>query len=123
MLAHPVLVGNEGVLDTDIMHFSGGRIVAKVGAKRFLYMTVPDRGLGIATASEDGMTRGLGPAAIATAEQLELANGDTLRPLPDRHAGPVTSFTGEPVGDIRFVLGLRFAWRWDSSMTVDWDEV
>jgi L-asparaginase II len=31
MTAYPVMVGNEGVLDTDIMQFSNGRIVAKLG--------------------------------------------------------------------------------------------
>ncbi|MBW3634607.1 MAG: asparaginase [Chloroflexi bacterium] len=33
MLAYPVLIGNQGVLDTEIMQFTHGRIVAKLGAE------------------------------------------------------------------------------------------
>ena len=109
MLAYPVMIGNEGVLDTDIMQFSHGQIVAKLGAEGLLCLAAPEHGLGIAIASEDGMPRGLGPAAIATLEQLGLADGETLCALRARHAGAVPSFKGEPVGAIRAALQLQFA--------------
>jgi L-asparaginase II len=109
MLAHPVLVGNDGVLDTDIMQFSGGRIVAKLGAEGLLCLAVPERGLGIAIATDDGLQRGLGPAAIATLQQLDLADETMTEALRERHAGPVPNFKGEPVGEIRPKLTLEFA--------------
>jgi L-asparaginase II len=108
MLAYPVMVGNEGVLDTDIMRFSDGRVVAKLGAEGLLCLAVPERGLGIALASEDGMPRGLGPAAIATLDQLGLADDGMLCALRERHAGAVPSFKGEPVGTVRPALQLQF---------------
>ena len=108
MVAYPVMIGNEGVLDTDIMQFSDGRIVAKLGAEGLLCLAVPDRGFGIAIASEDGMPRGLGPAAIATLEQLELIDSETLCALRERYAGAVPNFKGEPVGAVRPVLQLQF---------------
>ena len=109
MLAYPLMIGNEGVLDTDIMQFSDGQIVAKLGAEGLLCLAAPERGLGIAITSEDGMPRGLGPAAIATLEQLELADGETLCALRMRYAGAVPNFKGEPVGAIRPTLQLQFA--------------
>jgi L-asparaginase II len=108
MLAHPVLVGNDGVLDTDIMQFSGGKVVAKLGAEGLLCLAVPERGLGIAISTEDGMPRGLGPAAIATLQQLGLADDTMIAALRERHAGPVPSFKGKPVGEIRPRLTLEF---------------
>lgn len=108
MVAYPVMVGNEGVLDTDIMQFSGGQIVAKLGAEGLLCMAIPERRLGIAIASDDGMKRGLGPAAIATLEQLGISDGEMLCALRERYAGAVPSFKGEPVGAIRPALQLQF---------------
>jgi L-asparaginase II len=109
MVAYPVMIGNEGVLDTDIMQTSNGRIVAKLGAEGLLCLAVPERGLGIAITSEDGMPRGLGPAAMATLEQLGVANGEMLCALRERHAGAVQNFKGKPVGAIRPALQLQFA--------------
>ena len=109
MVAHPVMVGNEGVLDTDIMRATGGRIVAKLGAEALLCLAVPERGLGVAIADESGSKRGLGPAAIAVLEHLGLADADVLAPLREQHAGAVTNFKGVPVGELRPALDLRFA--------------
>jgi L-asparaginase II len=109
MLAHPVLVGNDGVLDFDIMRYSGGRIVAKLGAEGLLCLAAPERGPGIASASADGVPRGLGPAAIAVLQQLDLADAAMTEALRERHAEPVPSFKGAPVGEIRPRLTLHFA--------------
>ena len=109
MLAYPVMIGNQGVLDTEIMQFTGGRIVAKLGAEGLLCLAAPERGLGIAIASEDGMPRGLGPAAIATLDQLGLADESALCALRERYAGAVPNFKGEPVGTVRSALHLQFA--------------
>jgi L-asparaginase II len=106
MTAYPVMVGNEGVLDTDIMQFSNGRIVAKLGAEALLCLAVPERGLGIAIADESGSKRGLGPAAIAVLEQLGLADAELSSALRERHSGAVTNFKGAPVGEIRPALEL-----------------
>jgi L-asparaginase II len=109
MVAYPVMIGNEGVLDTEIMQATDGRVVAKLGAEGLLCLAVPDRGLGVAIASDDGMPRGLGPAAIATLEQLELADDAALCDLREQYAGAVPNFKGEPVGAVRPVLQLAFA--------------
>ena len=52
MTAHPILVGGEETLDSDIMALSEGRIVAKLGAEGLLCLAVPERGLGIAISAE-----------------------------------------------------------------------
>jgi L-asparaginase II len=106
MTAYPEMVCNEGVLDTDIMQFSNGRIVAKLGAEALLCLAVPERGLGIAIADESGSKRGLGPAAIAVLEQLGLADAELISVLRERHSGAVTNFKGVPVGEIRPALEL-----------------
>jgi len=109
MLAQPEMISGEGVLDTDLMRLSGGRIVAKLGAEGLLCLAVPERGWGIAIKILDGMPRALAPAALATLEQLNLLDGETLDRLREWHCGPVKSFRGEPVGELRPVLSLSFS--------------
>jgi L-asparaginase II len=109
MVAYPVMIGNEGVLDTEIMQATGGQIVAKLGAEGLLCLAAPERGLGIAIASDDGMQRGLGPAAIGALEQLGLADQAALCALREQYAGAVPSFKGEPVGAVRPALELKVA--------------
>jgi L-asparaginase II len=109
MVAYPVMIGNEGVLDTEVIQATGGRMVAKLGAEGLLCLAAPERGLGIAIASDDGMPRGLGPAVISTLEQLELADDRALCPLREQFAGAVPSFKGEPVGAVQPALQLQFA--------------
>jgi L-asparaginase II len=100
MTAHPVLVGGEATLDSDIMALSEGRIVAKLGAEGLLCLAVPERGLGIAIAADDGSSRALGPAAVAVIEQLALAEPAVLDTLRERHIETVKTFAGEAVGEV-----------------------
>ena len=109
MLAHPELVTGQGELDTDVMHFSQGRIVAKLGAEGLICLAVPERGWGIAIKSADGMPRVLGPAALSTLEQLDVLDRPTLTALRDRHSGTIETFRGEVVGKIQPVFDLVFA--------------
>jgi L-asparaginase II len=106
MTAHPILVGGEETLDSDIMALSEGRIVAKLGAEGLLCLAVPERGLGIAIAADDGSSRALGPAAVAVIEQLELAQPAIVDTLRERHVETVKTFAGEAVGEMRPVFQL-----------------
>jgi L-asparaginase II len=107
MTAHPAMVGGEQVLDSDIMRLSQGGIAAKLGAEGLLCLAVPERGLGLAIKCEDGSPRGLGPAAIAVLEQLDLADGKMLADLRERHGGSVKTFGGERVGEVRPAFQLQ----------------
>ena len=101
MTAHPILVGGEETLDSDIMALSEGRIVAKLGAEGLLCLAVPERGLGIAISAEDGSSRALGPAAVAVIEQLELAEPATWTRCESGIVETVKTFGGEAVGEMR----------------------
>jgi L-asparaginase II len=109
MTAHPTLVGGEQTLDSDIMALSEGRIVAKLGAEGLLCLAVPERGLGIAIAAEDGASRALGPAAVAVIEQLELAAPATIDTLRERHVETVKTFGGETVGEMCPAFKLKIS--------------
>ena len=75
----------EATLDSDIMALSEGRIVAKSGAEGLLCLAVPERGLGIPIAADDGSSRALGPAAVAVIEQLALTEPAVVDTLRERH--------------------------------------
>lgn len=109
MTAHPILVGGEKTLDSDIMALSERRIVAKLGAEGLLCLAVPERALGIAIAADDGSSRALGPAAVAVIEQLALAKPAIVDTLRERHVETVKTFAGEAVGEMcpAFQLDVR----------------
>jgi L-asparaginase II len=107
MLAHPDMIAGQGNLDTDLMQLTNGRILAKLGAEGLLCLAVPDRGLGIAIVDADGSQRGLGPAAIAVLQQLDLIEADKIEALRKQHSGEVLNFAGTPVGEIQSVVTLE----------------
>jgi L-asparaginase II len=104
--AHPGMIGGEKTLDSDIIRYSQGRIVAKLGAEGLLCLAVPERELGIAIAIDDGMPRGLAPAAVAVLEQLELLDRTALDALRERQVEKIETFAGEAVGRITPVFDL-----------------
>lgn len=107
IVAHPEQISDDGVLDTDLIRLSGGRIVAKLGAEGLLCMAVPERALGIAIKAVDGTPRALGPAAIAALEHFQLLEPSVLAELRNRHSPPVSNFRGQAVGEMR--PALQFA--------------
>jgi L-asparaginase II len=109
IVAHPELVSGDGEIDTTIMRVTEGRVVAKLGAEGLLCLAVPDRRLGIAISDSGGSERGLGPGAVAVLGGLDLVDGDTLAALTSELCPAVTSFAGQPVGEIRPVLAMTRA--------------
>ena len=87
MRAHPVLVGYEGAIDTELMRRCPGWI-AKGGAEGLLCAASPE-GRGVVLKVEDGNSRGLRPAL---ASFLGLEEGFAVV--------PVESSRGEIVGEI-----------------------
>lgn len=104
---HPELVSGEGEIDTTIMRTTKGRVVAKLGAEGLLCMAIPAQGIGVAISDNGGSTRGLGPAAIAVLENLELEDEGILNTLRQQLCPPIQTFTGERVGETRPALKLE----------------
>lgn len=109
IVAHPELIDVDGTLDTDIIRHTGGRVIAKLGAEGLLTMAVPDRRLGVAISDAGGSQRGLGPAAVAVLEQLDLAEPSAIAAIREAHSGTVTNFAGDAVGEIRPAMTLELA--------------
>jgi L-asparaginase II len=100
MCAFPRAIGGEGRLSTMLMGQAGGRLVAKGGAEGLECIGLVERGLGLVLKSEDGQARGLGPAALATLEQLgELSPADLER-MPEWHRPVVKNHAGLEVGSL-----------------------
>jgi L-asparaginase II len=51
--------------------------------------------------ADDGSSRALRPAAVVVIEQLGLAEPAIVETLRERHPGPVKTFGGEAVGEMR----------------------
>ncbi len=91
MRAHPELIRGPGATDTVLMQRRPGWI-AKGGAEG-LFCAASRDGLGLALKSEDGSSRGLGPALAAFLERLGAG-------LPELAVVPLENSRGERVGAV-----------------------
>jgi L-asparaginase II len=102
--AHPFNLAGTGRLDTDLVVASQGRVVAKVGAEGVYCALVPELRLGIALKVEDGATRALNPALLAT---LELVAPGLVGGLALYRSQPVRNTTGVAIGAIEARMELQ----------------
>ncbi len=118
MMAHPVLVAGEGLLDTDIMTALPGGVVAKGGAEGVLGLAFPATGsrraLGCLIKIEDG---GVRPLRVLAARVLEtLGESPAAAAILGPCGGLVTNTNGSIVGSlVALVAGgdlFREAERW-----------
>src|SRR5204862_8288050 len=91
MRAHPALIRGPRAGDTRLMQALPGWI-AKGGAEGLI--CAAGDGIGVALKAEDGNSRGLGPAAAAFFQQLDLDLGNLA-------VVPLENSRGERVGEIR----------------------
>lgn len=107
MTSNPAMIAGEGRLCTALIRQTEGRVFAKVGAEGVYCVGVPGAEIGIALKIEDGATRAVGPAILASLQALDLISEDDFGAMYD-HAFPTLSNTrGEPVGQLRAVVRLR----------------
>lgn len=107
MTQHPEFVAGTDRLCTDLMRVARGRIFAKVGAEGVYLAGIPGAELGIALKIEDGATRAVEPALIATLRVLGLLTDEEVAQL-SRYAEPdVMNTRNERVGKIRANIKLE----------------
>lgn len=95
MRAHPILVGGDGRIDTELMAAVDG-LVAKGGAEGLLCFAHLPSGTGGAMKCRDGASRAIAPVAVAVLAELGLLEAGML----PRHAHPAVLGGGRPVGSL-----------------------
>ena len=109
MTAHPLNVGGEGSIDSNLMTVGGGNLVAKIGAEGLLCISVVDAGLGIAIRIADGSFRALPEVARECLRQLEAVGDDVLDRLLELHDPTVRNHNRIDVGVRRAAFTLERA--------------
>ena len=101
MRTHPVLVGGDGIVDTELMR-AEERLIVKRGAEGVLGVAVRGSSgpLGVAIKVSDGGARAVGPVAVAVVERLGLRGTAALR-------RPPVLGGGAEHGGIEVAAGLR----------------
>jgi L-asparaginase II len=107
MAAHPLNVGGEGSVDTDLMTVGGGNLIAKIGAEGLLCMSVIDAGLGVAIRIADGSFRVLPEIARECLRQLGVVGEDVLDRLLELHDPTVRNHNRLDVGVRRATFTLE----------------
>ena len=105
MRAAPYLVGGRRRVDTTLME-AVGDLVVKEGAEALACAVHLGAGIGIAVKVADGGERAVGPALIATLDQLGLLTAYDRRALRHVAAPPVLG-GGRPAGSIEPIVRLR----------------
>ena len=114
MAEEPQLTAGVGRLETDLALATAGRVLAKIGADGVYCASLPEAGLGIALKIEDGDMACLGPALLATLQQLAGRHllgfeAGTWPPAVSSHAGyPILNTRGAPTGVVRAAGQVRF---------------
>lgn len=81
MSENPWIIGGTKRLDTELMEYFKGSIVAKGGAEGLLCIAIPNKKIGIAIKCEDGSHRPLPMIAAAVLEKLGVLKKDELLTL------------------------------------------
>ncbi len=106
MATHPVLISEEGDVDTAIMDLTEGRVIAKLGAEGMLCLAIPEHGLGVAIRESSGASRALGPIGVGVIEALGIESPAVIRQLREALVRPVKTFSGSIVGETRPTVSL-----------------
>ncbi len=79
MQAAPEMVSGTAGFCTELMRYTGGRLMAKLGAEAVYCVGVKDRNIGIAVKIEDGTgSRATAPAVIEVLRQLDVLRDDEV---------------------------------------------
>lgn len=109
MVREPYYVAGSGRLCTELMQRTAGRRVAKIGAEGVFCLALLAEGEGLALKVEDGGRRAVGPAVLEFLRRTGRIDEQALADLDHHLAVCVRNTRGEPVGDLRAELHVRFA--------------
>lgn len=102
--AHPEYVSGTGMFHAQLLHATGGALVAKGGAEGCYGIGVRGRGLGIAVKMEDGDARAVPPVLYAILSQLDVLSPAAADSLAEWREPIVRNTRGDVVGSIRATL-------------------
>jgi len=99
MRAHPEMVSpTSGAIDTDLMRYSGRKLVAKTGAAGLISIALFSKGLGVAVKCEDGNFEAVSIAAIETLRKIGALEEGELEKLRKYCDPAVLNSHGTEVG-------------------------
>ena len=106
MVRHPELVGGGESFDTDLMHASEDRLVAKAGAEGCEGVGDLRTGMGLFLKVEDGAARAVAPATVEALRQLAWLEGRAFEVLGEWWMPPLKNWAQRDVGRLKPVLRL-----------------
>ncbi|AOT71717.1 asparaginase [Geosporobacter ferrireducens] len=106
MLAYPRMINGDSEFCTELINYSGRKVIGKVGGEGVYCLAIPEKGLGAAVKIADGNERAVYPVALHILRQLGLTDREmedrlvlwAFPPIKD-HRGNIIGYT-LPVFDV-----------------------
>lgn len=106
MTRYPKAVKGKGTFCTDLIYYSEGRAVGKIGAKGIYCIAIPERKLGVCIKMFDGHPRTSYPVVVRVLEELGILDAETVRKLDQWTFPKVRNDKGDTVGYLHTSFSL-----------------
>lgn len=106
MINYPRVIRGRGTFCTDLINYTDGRVIGKIGAEGIYCISIPEKRLGVSIKMSDGHPWSSFPVAVRVLEELEILDAATVKKL-ERWALPaVKDDKGNTVGYIHPTFSL-----------------
>ena len=106
MLKYPRVIRGSGTFCTDLINYSGGRVIGKIGAEGVYCISIPEKRLGVSIKMSDGHPWSSFPVAVRILEELEILDAQTVKKLEKWALPAVKDDKGNTVGYIHPTFSL-----------------
>jgi len=106
MTEYPKVIRGSNTFCTDLINYSNGRVIGKIGAEGIYCMAIPEKRLGVCIKISDGHPWSSYPVAVKVLEELEVLDAATVRKLEKWALPAVKDDKGNTVGYIHPTFSL-----------------
>ncbi len=106
MVTYPKVIRGSGTFCTDLLNYSEGRAIGKIGAEGVYCIAIPEKKLGVCIKMSDGHPWSSYPVAVRVLEEFEILDRKTVKKLEKWALPPVKDDKGNDVGYIHPTFSL-----------------
>jgi len=106
MTEYPHVIRGNNTFCTDLINYSNGRVIGKIGAEGIYCMSIPEKRLGVCIKISDGHPWSSYPVAVKVLEELEVLDAATVRKLEKWSLPAVKDDKGNTLGYIHPTFSL-----------------
>jgi len=100
MNEYPEMVAGTGEFDTELMRYTNGKLIAKIGAEAVYCLGIKEKNLGVCIKIADGSERAVYPVVMQLLLELDVINNSEYEKLKHWHKAKLLNNLEEHIGYI-----------------------